>query len=87
MYVSLRSFPSCSSHTDLGNPLDLTKEWLREDIPYQEVGKIVLTQNPTNYFAEVEQIGFNPGNMPPGVEPSEDPTLQARLFAYAGEGP
>jgi catalase len=36
----------------------------------------------TNYFAEVEQIGFDPAQMPPGIEPSEDPTLQARMFAY-----
>ncbi|KAG1790353.1 catalase-like domain-containing protein [Suillus plorans] len=51
--------------------------------PYQEIGRITLVQNPTNHFAEVEQIGFDPANMPYGLEPSADPTLQARLFAYA----
>ncbi|KAG1846331.1 catalase-like domain-containing protein [Suillus tomentosus] len=65
------------------NILDLTKEWLVEDVPYQEIGRITLVQNPTNYFAEIEQIGFDPANMPYGLEPSADPTLQARLFAYA----
>lgn len=65
------------------NILDLTKEWLVEDAPYQEIGRITLVQNPTNHFAEVEQIGFDPANMPYGLEPSADPTLQARLFAYA----
>ncbi|KAG2096720.1 catalase-like domain-containing protein [Suillus discolor] len=65
------------------NILDLTKEWLVEDVPYQEIGRITLVQNPTNYFAEVEQIGFDPANMPYGLEPSADPVLQARLFTYA----
>ncbi|KAG2138415.1 catalase-like domain-containing protein [Suillus bovinus] len=64
------------------NVLDLTKEWLPEDVPLQEIGRITLVQNPTNYFAEIEQIGFDPANMPYGLEPSADPTLQARLFAY-----
>ncbi|KAG1830450.1 catalase-like domain-containing protein [Suillus variegatus] len=61
----------------------LMLEWLVEDAPYQEIGRITLVQNPTNHFAEVEQIGFDPANMPYGLEPSADPTLQARLFAYA----
>ncbi|TFK42776.1 catalase-like domain-containing protein [Crucibulum laeve] len=65
------------------NIFDLTKEWLAEDVPLQEVGRITLNQNPTNYHQEVEQIGFDPAHLPPGLEPSEDPTLQARFFAYA----
>ncbi|KAH7923317.1 catalase-domain-containing protein [Leucogyrophana mollusca] len=65
------------------NIFDLTKEWLPEDVPLQEVGRITLNQNPLNHFSEVEQIGFDPGQMPNGLEPTEDPTLQARLFAYA----
>ncbi|KAF9458977.1 catalase-like domain-containing protein [Collybia nuda] len=64
------------------NIFDLTKEWLPEDVPLQEIGRITLNQNPTNYFAEVEQVGFDPAQMPPGLEATEDPTLQARLFAY-----
>ncbi|KAF8892917.1 catalase-like domain-containing protein [Infundibulicybe gibba] len=65
------------------NVFDLTKEWLPSEVPLQEVGRITLNQNPTNYHQEVEQIGFDPAQMPPGLEPTEDPTLQARLFAYA----
>lgn len=60
--------------------LDLTKDWL--GVTYHEIGRIHLTQNPTNYFAEIEQSHFSPGNLVPGWEPSSDPVLQSRLFAY-----
>lgn len=61
---------------------DLTKDWAYSDVPRQELGRIVLTQNPNNYFAEIEQVGFSPSHLVPGIEPSEDPVLQGRLFAY-----
>ncbi|KAG2074397.1 catalase-domain-containing protein [Suillus decipiens] len=64
------------------NIFDPTKEWPVEDVPLQEIGRITLVQNPTNFFAEIEQLGFSPASMPYGLEPSEDPVLQARLFAY-----
>ncbi|KNZ44490.1 uncharacterized protein VP01_910g9 [Puccinia sorghi] len=64
------------------NVLDLTKEWREDVVPLHEIGKIELTQNPTNYFAEVEQAAFAPGNIIDGWEPSDDPVLQMRLFAY-----
>ncbi|CAD6884558.1 unnamed protein product [Tilletia controversa] len=64
--------------------LDLTKDWL--DVPYHEVGKIVLNQNPVNYFAEIEQSHFSPSNMVDGWAPSADPVLQARLFSYNDAG-
>ncbi|PLW35411.1 hypothetical protein PCASD_13988 [Puccinia coronata f. sp. avenae] len=64
------------------NVLDLTKEWREDLVPLNEIGKIELTQNPTNYFAEVEQAAFSPGNLIDGWEPSDDPVLQMRLFAY-----
>ncbi|PSN31153.1 Catalase [Blattella germanica] len=54
------------------NPFDLTKVWPQEDFPLIPVGKLVLNQNPSNYFAEVEQIGFSPSHMIPGIEPSPD---------------
>lgn len=60
--------------------LDLTKDW--PDAEYHEVGKITLTQNPENYFAEIEQSHFSPSNIVPGWIPSNDPVLQSRLFAY-----
>ncbi|KAI7640388.1 hypothetical protein KC322_g20600 [Hortaea werneckii] len=47
---------------------------------------MVLTQNPDNYHAEIEQAHFSPANMVPGWEPSNDPVLQSRLFAYNDAG-
>ncbi|NOY56187.1 MAG: catalase [Actinobacteria bacterium] len=64
------------------NPFDVTKVWLHADYPLIEVGKLVLDRNPDNYFAQVEQSGFNPGNFVPGIGPSPDKMLQGRLFAY-----
>uniref|UniRef100_A0A4W5MYS9 Catalase n=1 Tax=Hucho hucho TaxID=62062 RepID=A0A4W5MYS9_9TELE len=46
------------------------------------VGRLVLNRNPANYFAEIEQLAFDPSNMPPGIEPSPDKMLQGRLFSY-----
>ncbi|XP_012254211.2 catalase [Athalia rosae] len=64
------------------NPFDMTKIWPQKEFPLIPVGKFVLNRNPDNYFSEVEQIGFNPAHMPPGIEPSPDKMLQGRLFAY-----
>ncbi|KAJ2941766.1 hypothetical protein O0L34_g10570 [Tuta absoluta] len=65
------------------NPFDMTKIWPHSEYPLIPVGKLVLDRNPTNYFAEVEQLAFNPSNLIPGIEPSPDKMLQGRLFAYA----
>ncbi|KAJ7611329.1 peroxisomal catalase [Roridomyces roridus] len=62
---------------------DITKVWPEDEFPLLEVGEIVLDKNPQNWFSEIEQLSFSPGNMPPGAEPSNDPVLQARLFAYS----
>ncbi|XP_005046498.1 PREDICTED: catalase [Ficedula albicollis] len=64
------------------NPFDLTKIWPHGDYPLIPVGKLVLNRNPVNYFAEVEQMAYDPSNMPPGIEPSPDKMLQGRLFSY-----
>ncbi|KAH9903213.1 catalase-domain-containing protein [Cubamyces lactineus] len=64
------------------NVLDLTKDWGFDDVEPVEIGKFYLTQNPTNYFAEIEQAAFSPSNMVDGWAPSADPVLQARLFSY-----
>ncbi len=64
------------------NPFDLTKIWPHEDYPLQEVGRLVLDQNPANYFAEVEQAAFEPSNLVPGIGPSPDKMLLGRLFSY-----
>lgn len=56
-------------------PLPL-QVWSHSDYPLIPVGKMVLDRNPVNYFAEVEQMAFSPGNMVPGIEPSPDKMLQ-----------
>jgi catalase len=48
----------------------------------QLVGKLTLNRNPTNYFAETEQVAFHTGNLVPGIEVTNDPLMQARLFSY-----
>ncbi|XP_075044441.1 catalase-like [Mixophyes fleayi] len=64
------------------NPFDITKVWFHNDFPLIPVGKFTLNRNPVNYFAEVEQIAFSPHNMVPGIEPSPDKMLHARMLAY-----
>jgi len=64
------------------NVFDLTHIWPHGDFPLREIGKLTLNENAKNYFAEIEQIAFNPAHMIPGVEPSADPVLQSRLFSY-----
>ena len=64
------------------NVFDVTKVWPHGDYPPIEVGKMVLNRNPANYFAEVEQAAFSPGNFVTGIGASPDKMLQGRLFAY-----
>ncbi|MFC1781315.1 catalase [Planctomycetota bacterium] len=61
---------------------DITKVWPHGDFPPIEVGKLVLNRNPENYFTEVEQAAFGPGNVVPGIAVSPDKMLQARIFSY-----
>jgi catalase len=65
------------------NPFDLTKIWPHGDYPLIEVGVLELNRNPENYFAEVEQSGFSPANVIPGMGHSPDKMLQFRIFSYA----
>lgn len=65
------------------DPLDATKVWPEEDFPLMEVGKMRLTRNPKNFFAENEQMAFSPNNVVPGVTFTNDKLLQTRLFSYA----
>ena len=61
---------------------DITKVWPHGDAPLIPVGRMVLDRNPENYFAEVEQAAFSPGNFVPGIAASPDKMLQGRLFSY-----
>lgn len=65
------------------NPFDLTKVWPHAEFPLIEIGTLELNRNPENYFAEVEQAAFKPSALVPGIGPSPDKMLQARLMSYA----
>lgn len=62
--------------------LDATKIWPEELIPVQRIGKLTLNRNPDNFFAETEQVAFHLGNIVPGIDFTDDPLLQGRLFSY-----
>jgi len=62
--------------------LDPTKIWPEEDVPIKWIGKMTLNRNPDNFFAETEQVAFCPANVVPGIDFSNDPLLQGRLFSY-----
>lgn len=62
--------------------LDATKLIPEELVPVQRIGKMVLNRNPDNFFAETEQVAFHPGHIVPGIDFSNDPLLQGRLFSY-----
>ena len=62
--------------------LDATKLIPEELLPIRVIGRMVLDRNPVNFFAETEQVAFLPTNMPPGIDFSDDPLLQGRLFSY-----
>jgi catalase len=64
------------------NPFDLTKVWPHGDYPPITVGRLVLDRNPENFFAEVEQAGFSPANLVPGIGLSPDRMLMGRIFSY-----
>ncbi|MCJ1322461.1 hypothetical protein MMC15_007810 [Xylographa vitiligo] len=64
------------------NIFDMTKIWPHHDYPLIPIGKLTLNQNPDNYFQDIEQAAFSPSNMVPGVAPSADIMLQARMFSY-----
>lgn len=81
LYVQI--MPLEDANTYRWDPFDVTKVWSHKDYPLIEVGQMVLNRNPENYFAEVEQATFSPGNFVPGIEASPDKMLQGRLFAYA----
>ena len=80
--LSVQVMPEADAAKTPYNPFDLTKVWPHKDYPLIEVGVMELNRNPENYFAEVEQAAFNPGNVVPGISFSPDRMLQGRLFSY-----
>jgi len=80
--VMVQVMPEKDAESYAIHPFDLTKVWPHKDYPLIEVGIMELNRNPENYFAEVEQAAFEPGNAPPGMGASPDKMLQARLLSY-----
>ena len=62
--------------------LDATKIIPEEIVPLKPLGRLVLDRNPDNFFAETEQVAFHPGHVVPGIDFTNDPLLQGRLFSY-----
>jgi catalase len=62
--------------------LDATKIIPEELVPVQRIGRLTLNRNPDNFFAETEQVAFHLGNIVPGIDFTDDPLLQGRLFSY-----
>ncbi len=80
--VKVQVMPDADALTYRIDPFDLTKVWNYRDYPLIPIAKLVLNRLPDNYFAEVEQAAFNPAHFVPGIGPSPDRMLQARLFGY-----
>jgi catalase len=81
LYVQVMPYDDAPSYRF--NPFDLTKVWPHSDYPLIEVGRMTLDRNPTDNHAEIEQAAFQPNNLVPGIGPSPDRMLLARLFSYA----
>lgn len=62
--------------------LDATKLWPEEIVPVHRIGKLTLNRNVDNFFAETEQVAFHPGHLVNGIDFTNDPLLQGRLFSY-----
>ncbi|KAK6954063.1 hypothetical protein Daesc_004025 [Daldinia eschscholtzii] len=90
--IKAGNFPSWDMYVQVIRPediadapvdiFDMTKTWPLAKYPRRRVGRMVFDKNPSNWFAEIEQAAFSPSNMVSGIEPSPDPMLQARMFAY-----
>lgn len=74
--------PEADEHKYEFDLLDATKLIPEEMVPVTIVGKLTLDRNPENFFAETEQVAFLPGNIVPGIDFSNDPLLQGRIFSY-----
>ncbi|MBB3750800.1 catalase [Mycolicibacterium sp. BK634] len=81
--LGIQVMPDDGSDTYEGiDLLDPTKIVPEEMVAVELIGKLTLNRNPTNYFAETEQVAFHTGNLVPGIEVTNDPLMQARLFSY-----
>lgn len=81
MHVQIMPYEDAESYRF--NPFDLTKVWPHGDYPLTEVGRLTLDRNPTDHHTEIEQAAFEVNSMVPGIGPSPDRMLLARVFSYA----
>ncbi|MBN9092664.1 catalase, partial [Pandoraea pnomenusa] len=80
--MSVQVMPYAEAKQYRFNPFDLTKTWSHKDYPLIKVGRMMLNRNPENFFAQIEQAAFSPGNTVPGIGLSPDKMLLGRAFAY-----
>ena len=80
--LGLQIIEEADEHKFAFDLLDPTKLVPEELVPVERVGRLVLDRNPDNFFAETEQVAFHPGHLVPGIEFTDDPLLQGRLFSY-----
>lgn len=80
--LGLQIIPEADEHKYEFDLLDATKFLPEELVPVRTVGRLVLNRNPDNFFAETEQVAFHPGHIVPGIDFTNDPLLQGRLFSY-----
>ncbi|WP_433362923.1 catalase [Actinoplanes sp. CA-142083] len=81
--LGVQVFPDTEEETFAGiDLLDPTKIVPEELAEVQPIGRMVLNRTPTNFFAESEQVAFHLGQLPPGIDVTNDPLLQGRLFSY-----
>ena len=74
--------PEADEHKYDFDLLDSTKLVPEELVPVMRIGKMTLNRNPDNFFAETEQVAFHIGHIVPGIDFTNDPLLQGRLFSY-----
>lgn len=90
--IAAGNFPSWTLYIQVMDPADAstveydifddTKIWPHKDYPLHPLGKMTFNRNPSNFFQDIEQAAFSPSNMVPGIGPSADIVLQARMFSY-----
>ena len=80
--LGVQVVPEADQHRFAFDLLDPTKLIPEELVPVRRIGRMVLNRNPDNFFAETEQVAFHPGHLVPGIDFSNDPLLQGRLFSY-----
>jgi catalase len=80
--LGIQIVPEKDEHKYEFDLLDPTKLIPEELVPVTIIGKMTLNRNPDNFFAETEQIAFHVGNIIPGIDFTNDPLMQGRLFSY-----